>query len=68
VASTLPQDQARPVTRWTLEEIATTVGETLHTDPLSRTSIWRILHEVDLNPRSRGEVEPHDFSSGGEAS
>jgi hypothetical protein len=50
VASTLPQDQERPVTRWTLEEIATTVCETLHTAPLSRSSIWRILHEVDLKP------------------
>jgi transposase len=50
VASTLPQDQERPVTRWTLEEIATTVCETLHTDPLSRSSIWRILEEADLKP------------------
>ena len=32
VASTLPQEQERPVTRWTLNAIATTVHETLHTD------------------------------------
>jgi transposase len=61
VASTLPQDQARPVTRWTLEEIATTVCETLHTDPLSRSSIWRILHEVDLKPhKSEYWLNSHD--------
>src|SRR5262249_45445303 len=61
VASTLPQDQGRPVTRWTLEEIATTVCETLHADPLSRSSIWRILHEVDLKPhKSEYWLNSHD--------
>ena len=61
VASTLPQDQERPVTRWTLDEIATTVRETLRTDPLSRSSIWRILHEVDLKPhKSEYWLNSHD--------
>jgi putative transposase len=49
VASSLPQDQDRPVTRWSLDEIATALLETLGTDPISRSSIWRILQDVDLN-------------------
>jgi transposase len=61
VASTLPHDQDRPVTRWTLDEIAATVGATLHTDPLSRSSIWRILHDVDLKPhKSAYWLNSHD--------
>ena len=50
VASTLPHDQDRPVTRWSLDEIAMTLLETLHTDPISRSSIWRILQDIDLKP------------------
>ena len=36
VASTLPQDQDRTVTRWTLDEIAATLLDALNTDPISR--------------------------------
>src|SRR5712691_6915019 len=50
VASALPQDQHRPVTRWTLDEIVATLLDALHTDAISRSSIWRILHDVDLKP------------------
>jgi transposase len=50
VASALPQDHERPVTRWTLDEIVATLLDTLGTEALSRSSIWRILHEVDLKP------------------
>src|SRR4029450_7155049 len=50
VASTLPQDQDRPVTRWTLDEIVATVLDDLHTQTLSRSSVWRILHAIDLKP------------------
>jgi transposase len=50
VASTLPDDQDRPVTRWSLEEIGATLFDTLHTDAISRSSIWRILQDVDLKP------------------
>ena len=39
VASSLPQDQSRPVTRWSLDEIATALLETLGTDLISRSSI-----------------------------
>ena len=61
VASTLPPDQERPVTRWTLDEIATTVLKTLTTAPSSRSSIWRILHDVDLKPhKSAYWLNSHD--------
>jgi hypothetical protein len=50
VASTFPQDQERPVTRWTWDAIATTVRDPLHPDPLSRASIGRILPDVELKP------------------
>src|SRR5438128_9100445 len=50
VASTLPHDHERTVTRWTLDEIVATVLDALHTDSISRSSIWRILHDVDLKP------------------
>src|SRR3977135_2726598 len=45
VASTLPQEQDRTVTRWTLDEIVATLLEALHTDGISRSSIWRILQD-----------------------
>jgi transposase len=61
VASALPQDQDRTVTRWTLEEIATAVLETLGTDTMSRASGWRILEEVDLKPhQSAYWLHSHD--------
>jgi len=50
VASTLPQEQERPVTRWPFDEIVATFLEALHTEAISRSSIWRILHAVDLKP------------------
>ena len=61
VASSLPQDQDRPVTRWSLDEIATALLETLGTDPISRSSIWRILQDVDLKPHKRAYwLNSHD--------
>jgi DDE superfamily endonuclease len=50
VASTLPHDQERTVTRWTLDEIVATLLDALHTATISRSSIWRILHDMDLKP------------------
>src|SRR6266567_3399082 len=61
VASTLPHDHDRPVTRWTLDEIVATLLEALHTDPISRSSIWRILHDIDLKPhKSEYWLNSHD--------
>src|SRR3989475_8086063 len=61
VASTLPQDQERMVTRWTLDEMVATLLDALHTDAISRSSIWRILHDVDLKPhKSEYWLNSHD--------
>src|SRR3989441_4066737 len=61
VASTLPQDQDRTVTRWTLDEIAATLLDAFNTAPISRSSVWRILHEVDLKPhKSEYWLNSHD--------
>jgi putative transposase len=61
VASALPQDQDRTVTRWTLDEIVATLLEALHTDPISRSSIWRILQDVALKPhKSAYWLNSHD--------
>ena len=61
MASSLPQDHDRPVTRWNLDEIAAAFLETLGTDPISRSSIWRILHDVDLKPhKSEYWLNSHD--------
>ena len=61
VASTLPHDQERTVTRWTLDEIVATLLDALHTDTISRSSIWRILHDIDLKPhKSEYWLNSHD--------
>ncbi len=61
VASDLPQAQDRPVTRWTLAEIVATLLDALNTDAISRSSIWRILQEVDLKPhKSAYWLNSHD--------
>jgi transposase len=61
VASALPHDQDRPVTRWTLNEIVATLLEALNTEALSRSSVWRILQDVDLKPhKSEYWLNSHD--------
>jgi transposase len=61
VASALPQDQQRTVTRWTLAEIVAAVLDARHTAALSRASVWRILHDVDLKPhKSAYWLNSHD--------
>ena len=61
VASALPQDQKRAVTRWTLAEIVAACLDALHTAALSRSSVWRILQEVDLKPhKSEYWLNSHD--------
>src|SRR5881296_285476 len=61
VASALPQEQDRTVTRWTLDEIVATLLDALHTASISRSSIWRILQDVDLKPhKSAYWLNSHD--------
>src|SRR5438128_9401159 len=61
VASALPKDQERPVTRWTLNEIVATLLDALNTETVSRSSVWRILQDVDLKPhKSEYWLNSHD--------
>ena len=61
VASALPQDQDRTVTRWTWAAIVATLLEALTTTPISRSSSWRILQEVELKPhQSAYWLNSHD--------
>ncbi len=60
-ASALPKDQERPVTRWTLNEIVATLLDALNTEAISRSSVWRILQDVDLKPhKSEYWLNSHD--------
>jgi transposase len=61
VASPLPHAPDRPVTRWALHEIVATLLAPLAPDAISRSSIWRILHDVDLKPhKSEDWLNSHD--------
>ena len=61
MASALPQDQDRTVTRWTWAAIVATLLEALTTTPISRSSSWRILQEVELKPhQSAYWLNSHD--------
>jgi hypothetical protein len=50
VASPLPQDQERAVTRWTRDAIVATVLDARHTETISRSRLWRLLNDRDLTP------------------
>ena len=50
VASQLPQDEGRTVTRWTFDEIVATLLGDMETDAISRSPIWRTLQEIELKP------------------
>jgi hypothetical protein len=61
VASTLPPDPDRSVTRWTLDAMVATLLDALHTAAVSRSSVWRILHDIDLKPhKSAYGLQSHD--------
>ena len=61
VASQLPQDEGRTVTRWTLDEIVAALLGARETEAISRSTIWRILQEVDLKPhKSEYWLNSHD--------
>ena len=61
VASRVPQDEGRAVTRWTFDEIVATLLGDMDTDAISRSTIWRILQEIDLKPhKSAYWLKSHD--------
>lgn len=60
-ASQLPQDQERTVTRWSVDELVERVIEVLPTLSISRSTIWRVLEELDLKPhKSEYWLNSHD--------
>lgn len=60
-ASSLPEDHDRAVTRWSLDELAATILNEKHIEALSRSTIWRMLEEVDLKPhQSEYWLNSHD--------
>lgn len=61
VASTLPHDQERAVTRWTRDESGATVLDARHPATIRRSSLWRLLHDMDLKPPQRASwLQSHD--------
>jgi transposase len=50
VARAVPHAQHRTITRWTLAERVATGLDALNAVALSRSSLWRLLHDVDLQP------------------
>lgn len=60
-ASQLPQDEDRTVTRWSLDELVDRVMEALPKSSISRSTIWRVLEEIDLKPhKSAYWLNSHD--------
>src|SRR5262249_35532752 len=49
LATSKTGEHNRPVTRWSLDELAATLINEAHHRAMSRATIWRILEEVDLN-------------------
>src|SRR5215210_1997317 len=50
IASSTTPSHDRPVNGWTLDEIAATIVNEAHAQAISRSSIWRLLEQVDLKP------------------
>jgi transposase len=50
LACSAPDQQNRPVTRWSLDELAATIVNDAHRRAISRATLWRILEAADLKP------------------
>jgi hypothetical protein len=63
IATSKPADYHCPATRWSLDDIAATLGTHMSPPVLSRSTIWRILDDADLKPhRSVYWLNSHDPS------
>lgn len=68
VASQWPPDQGRTGTRWTFDESVATRRGAMETQALSRSTMWRILHEGDLQPhKSAYGLKSHDATCASQA-
>lgn len=50
IATSEPADYDNSATRWSLDDIAATILNEAHDEPMGRSTIWRILEEADLKP------------------
>jgi hypothetical protein len=61
VASAWPKEQDRPVTRWTFDAIGATGLDALPPHTLSRSSVWRLLHDSAVKPHTSADwLHSHD--------
>ena len=61
LASSLPADEGQTFTRWSLDDLAAKIVNDKHHRTMSRSTIQRILDEVDLKPhRSVYWLNSHD--------
>ena len=61
IATSQPSDHGCHATRWSLDDIASTILNQNHTEAMSRSTIWRILEEADLKPhKSEYWLNSHD--------
>ena len=61
IATSKPADAHCPATRWSVDDIAATLGTQTAAPVLSRSTIWRILDDADLKPhRSVYWLNSHD--------
>ena len=50
LATSQPSEHGGTATRWTLDDIATTILNRASQEAISRSTVWRILDEADLKP------------------
>jgi len=61
IATSQPADHDCQATRWSLDDIASTILNENHAQAMSRSTIWRILDEADLKPhKSEYWLNSHD--------
>jgi len=61
IATSQPAEYDCHATRWSLDDIATTILNQNHAEAMSRSTIWRILEEADLKPhKSEYWLNSHD--------
>jgi transposase len=50
LATSTPADHHRPVTRWSLDDMAAVLRDHARARAMSRSTLWRVLDEADLKP------------------
>lgn len=68
ITTSHPSDYGQTATRWSLDDIATTIVNQAHHEAISRSTVWRILDEADLKPhKSVYWLNSHDPEFEGKA-